>query len=38
MKALTFIAFAALTWSVQAGLYEEFVTPPKGYGEVPFWW
>lgn len=21
-----------------AGLYEEFVNPPREYGEVPFWW
>ena len=24
--------------SGRAGLYEEFVNPPREYGEVPFWW
>ena len=35
--AVTSVVFASCV--VNAGsLYQEFVNPPKGYGEVPFWW
>lgn len=26
------------TTTAMAGVREEFITPPAGYGEVPFWW
>ena len=32
------LALLAPVLSGRAGLYEDFLNPPREYGEVPFWW